>query len=370
MALLTLAVMLATLALGATSAAAASGRGGGALYSLTNAVGGNAVVRFDRGADGSLTSGGTFATGGLGSGDGLGSQGSVTLSDDGRWLLAVNPGSDDLSLFAVRGNRGGGGSSLALLDVVASGGDRPISVTVARNVVYVLNGGGAGNISGFTINRGQLVPLPGSTRPLSGAGVAPAQVQFSPDSRMLVVTEKGTNRIDTYIVDRRGMANGPSVNASSGMTPFGFDIARNGTLIVSEAFGGAPDASALSSYRLGDGALDLVSGSVATTETAACWVTITDNGKYVYTTNTGSASVTGYAVGQDGSLTLLDADGKTGATGAMPIDIALSANSEFLYTLNNGSYSLSMFRVNADGSLTNLGELTGLAVGMVGLAAR
>src|SRR5207248_1503530 len=117
-----------------------------AVYTLTNQVGGNAVAVFKRAADGTLTAAGTIATGGAGTGAGLGSQGAIALSDDGRWLFAVNAGSNDVSVFAVRP------SGLSLAGRTASGGTRPISLTIHRNVLYVLNAGGDGNISGFTVS--------------------------------------------------------------------------------------------------------------------------------------------------------------------------------------------------------------------------
>src|SRR6266850_6942887 len=159
-----------------------------AVYTITNQVAGNAVAVFARAADGTLTPAGSFATGGTGTGAGLGSQGAVTLSDDGRLLFAVNAGSNDVSVFQV------GPQELSLLSRTPSGGTLPISVTVSRNVVYVLNTGGAGNISGFTVgSTGGLTPIAGSTKSLSTAAAGPAEVSFSPDGRELVVTEKGTS---------------------------------------------------------------------------------------------------------------------------------------------------------------------------------
>jgi 6-phosphogluconolactonase len=362
--------VLCALAVAAALSAGAAARGragaGGAVYTSSNSPAGNVVIAYNRAEDGTLSMLGTFPTGGTGTGGGLGNQGAVTLSANGQWLLVVNAGSDNVSVFRVRG------SGLERTDVEGSGGDMPISVTISGNLVYVLNEGGMGNISGFRLGRGgDLVPLAGSSRPLSGAGVDPAQVSFSPNGKVLVVTEKNTNLIDTYTVSRDGLASGPSTHPSAGMTPFGFAFSPRGHVIVSEAFGGAPDASAMSSYGVSDGgSLALVSGSVGTTETAACWVVVTGNGKYTYTTNTGSASITGYRIGRDGSLTLLDADGVTGQTGAGPIDAALSANSRFLYTLDSGSDGISAFMVNADGSLSALPGVTGLPDGANGLAAR
>src|SRR2546425_8101980 len=175
-----------------------------AVYTLTNQVAGNAVAVFDRAADGTLTAAGTIATGGTGTGGGLGSQGAVALSDDGRRLFAVNAGSNDVSVFSV------GPAGLSLASRTASGGTLPISLTVHGNALYVLNAGGAGNISGVTVGAtGGLTPIPGSIQPLSATNVGPAQGSFSPDGRRLVVTEETTNLLDGYPVDPNGAARGP-----------------------------------------------------------------------------------------------------------------------------------------------------------------
>ena len=344
----------------------------GAVYTMSNDSAGNSVLAFNRASNGSLTPAGTFSTGGLGSGAALGNQGAVVLSGNNKLLFVVNPGSDELSVFSVRQN------GLDLRDKISSGGRNPISVTVQGNVVYVLNAGGnvgdADNISGFSIEcKGNLAPIPDSTRPLSAAVTNPAQIAFNKDGSVLVVTEKDTNMISTYTVDDDGVATGPNSQPSAGTTPFGFAINRRDQLIVSEAFGGAADASAVSSYDLSDdGTIQVISASVLTTETAACWVVITKNQKFAYDTNTGSASISGFNIDQNGAITLLDADGVTATTGAAPIDMALTKNSRFLYALNSGSASISLFSVNNnDGSLTSLGpDVTGLPPTANGLAAR
>jgi 6-phosphogluconolactonase (cycloisomerase 2 family) len=335
---------------------------------MTNDAAANAVKAFDRAADGALTPTGTFATGGAGSGAGLGSQGSLILSPDGRFLFAVNPGSNEISAFRVRG------SELILTDTAASNGEKPISLTFHSQRLVVLNAGGSGSITAFRVSAsGHLAPMAGSTQPLSNGGVGPstdpAQVSFTPDGRQLIVTEKATNLILTYTASQNGIAP-PVTHPSSGQTPFGFALHQN-ILIVSEAFGGAPDASAMSSYIVGHKALDVVTPSAPTTETAACWVVITGDGRYTYTTNTGSGSVTGYAVGDNGSLAILDADGVTGVTGpgSTPIDEALSRDSRFLYVLNSGTDTVSAFAIEWDGSLTPLGAVP-VAATSVGIAAK
>jgi 6-phosphogluconolactonase len=342
-------------------------RNPGAVYTLTNQTSGNAVAIFHRATDGSLAYAGAAPTGGLGTGAGLSSQGAVTLSDDGRHLIAVNAGSDDITLFAVTHE------GLTLVERIASGGVRPVSVAIRHHLVYVLNAGGSGNISAFTLAKDGLSPIAGSSRPLSSSNAGAAQVSFAPDGKSLVVTERFTNAIDVYSLGADGLASQPHAYASSGPTPFGFDFTTNGALIVSEAFGGAPDASAASSYAVDrDGQLSVVTGSLGTTETAACWLVVSKDGKYAYTANAGSSSITGYAVGQGGALTLLDADGVTASTGAGAgaLDLAVSGNGRFLYVLANRAGSVIGFRVRADGGLERVSVGAGLPAGTVGLAAR
>ncbi|MGH7751722.1 MAG: lactonase family protein, partial [Gemmatimonadales bacterium] len=346
---------------------AVSGAGNaGAVYVSTNATAGNEVLVFPRAGHGALGAPRAFATGGLGTGGGLGNQGAVVLNHANHRLFVANAGSNEVSVFAVV--PGG----LELLDRVASGGTLPVSIAVHRRLVYVLNAGGTGNVSGFVLDHDDnLRPLAGSTRPLSSSSADAAQVAFSPDGGVLVVTEKATNVIGTYTVGAGGIAAGPDAQPSAGATPFGFAFSRQGTLVVSEAFGGGPDASALSSYRVSPvGALSAISPSVGTTETAACWVVITGDGRFAYTSNTGSGTISGYGLSRAGELSLLDANGVTATTMAGPIDLALTRNDRFLYSLDSGAGTISAFRVEADGALAPAGGAAGLPAGGNGLAAR
>ncbi|MFN8597843.1 MAG: beta-propeller fold lactonase family protein [Anaerolineae bacterium] len=359
-------VLIASVALSGVGVAAAAGDTG-AVYTLTNNAAGNEVAIFNRAANGTLTAAGTVSTGGLGNGGGLGSQGALTLSQDHKWLFAVNAGSNEISVFAVSAH------GLKLVDKVASGGEQPISVTSHKNLVYVLNAGGSGNITGFTLGKhGKLTPIANSTRGLSNSGVGaapgPAQIEFSPKGDVLVVTEKATNLIDTYAVEG-GVAGNLTTHPSAGMTPFGFEFSKRGTLIVSEAAGGAANASSASSYAVNDDSFELLSAAVPTNQTAACWVVVTKNGKYAYTANAGSGSIATFRVEHDGGLKLLNgAAGSTGA-GSHPSDMALSTNSHFLYVLANTTQSIGAFEVQVDGSLTAVSGVNGLPASSAGLAA-
>src|SRR5260370_20860311 len=206
----------------------------GDVYVMTNQTTGNSVMVFHRDAAGMLSFVGSFASGGNVAGRGgdlLGPQNSLVLSEDERLLFTVNAGSNSVSVFAVSGDQ------LKLVDIVRSGGVMLVSLAVKHDLVYVVNAGGTPNISGFRIGpeTNRLVPLEGSTQNLpGGAAAAPAQVSFIPDGSVLVVTEKGTNLIDTFIVDE-GLAQ-PGVSfASSGTTPFGFAFSHDNIAIVSDA---------------------------------------------------------------------------------------------------------------------------------------
>ncbi len=340
----------------------------GAVFTLSNEASGNSVLVYSRQADGSLTFKDAYPTGGLGTGSGLGSQGAVALSRNGRWLFAVNAGSDQISVLALRPD-----GKLVLTDVVDSGGSQPVSLTVEESTLYVLNAGGSGNITGFKISKkGHLSPLAGSTQPLSNSGVgaapAVAQISLSPEGHTLVVTEKSTDLIDTYAVED-GIASAPTTHPSSGPTPFGFAFNKHGYLVVSEAFGGQAGLSALSSYAVEVDEFNLISPSVGTTQTAACWVVISKNGNYAYTTNAGSGSISSYSIGKGGDLTLLDAAaGLTGA-GSTPIDMAIDNSGALLYALSAGTHTISAFQVLADGSLAAINTIN-VPAGAVGLAAR
>lgn len=268
-----------------------------AVYVQTNDAAKNEVLAFERGTDGALAPKGAYATGGRGTGEPhLPSQSSIVISGDGRHLLVVNAGSDELSLFAIEDG------GLALLDHVASGGSVPTSVAVTDDLVYVLNNG-TPNIAGFRISEAGLVELEGSDRPLSAADADPAAISFSPDGRTLAATERGTDSISAYAIDERGYADGPVTIASAGKTPYGFDFTAEGAMIVTEAFGGAVGEAAASSYSLTDaGKVAPVSGSVGDTRTEVCWAAVTNDGQLAYVTNFGDGTISSYEIADDGGL--------------------------------------------------------------------
>jgi 6-phosphogluconolactonase (cycloisomerase 2 family) len=356
-ALLLAALATAVLAIVVPAASAASRNA--AVYTITNAATGNGVAAFSRGANGALTPLATYAAGGNGTGANLGSQGAVALSDDGKLLFAVNAGSDSISEFAVREDGG-----LKLLSTFSSNGALPTSLTIHKNVLYVLDAGGAGSITGYKIDgQGGVELLATSTQPLLGTN--PAQVAFSPDGSELVVTEKGTSTLDTFQVGPHGYAQPGVSSPSAGGTPFGFQFDSLGRAFVSEAAGSA------SSYAVDASGAHTISGAVVTHQAAPCWLVVTPNGEWAYTANAGAGTISGFSIAADGNIALLDASGATGSFGAgsHPLDEAVSTDGQFLYVLVDGHHTIGGFRINADGSLTPLGEVGALPAGAVGLAS-
>jgi len=331
----------------------------GAVYAMTNAASGNQIVVFDRDAEGMLTKTGSISTGGTGTGialDALGSQGSLELSEDHRWLVAVNAGSNEISVFRVRRD------GLDFVDKTDSGGALPVSVTVFHNIVYTLNAGDSANITGFRLSlKGRLTPLTNSTRSL-GAGRF-AQVGFDPESETLVVSDKANSRILVYSVGDDGLPGmNPVTSTSYGTTPFGFIFDQQGHLLVVEA-----TTNAVSSYKiLPDDTLDVISGSVPNGQKAACWIAGNERGD-VFTANPGTSSISAYKA-RHGVVALLNGVAGTGNT---PLDLSITRDGHFLYALDPTYGTIDMFKIEPDGSLTSLGTVAGgFSIFAQGIAAR
>ncbi len=371
------AVAVVAAAIAAPAASASTGArhffpgnpgGGGAVFVQTDNTAGNAVVAYQRAADGTLTLAGTYPTGGLGgvldgsAVDHLASQGSLVYDRQHGLLYAVNAGSDTVSVFAVSGDR------LALRQVVWSGGTFPVSVTVHGDYVYVLNALGSGSVYGYRVSGGQLSPIPGSSRSLNLTPVTgpnqytntPGQVAFTPDGSALIVTTKANgNDIDVFSVGWGGqLSASPAVNSEPGAVPFAISYDRDGNVLIAEA---GPDA--LATFTLSGGVLTQL--HIADTgQTATCWVARA--GRYFYVSNAGSASVSGYTVGAGGSLTAL---GNT-TTAAGTVDATSAAHGHFLYVQTGGAGIVDEFAVSPGGSLTQIGSVTVAgAVGGEGIAA-
>jgi 6-phosphogluconolactonase len=337
-----------------------SGRGH-FLYSESNESVTNRIFIYQINNDGSLSSQGSANSGGAGAGEGLGSQGALAISGDHEWLFAVNAGDNSVSSFKVHDD-----GSLALAHTENSGGKKPVSLSVFGNLLYVLNFD-SDNIHGFRIGtNGTLTDIDGSTRSLSGTGVVPPQISFTPDGRWLIVTEKATNKISSFKVGNNGSVAPDVVTASTGETPFGFNFGRDGYMIVSNAAGGAAGAGSATSYHIaGNGVPHEVNGAVPNDQGAPCWVATTRFGRFAFVSNTGSNSVSSYYVAPGGKLFLVNK--AAASTDNAPADIVVAANNFNVYELNVKSGTIGEYRRSFLGGLQPIGTVSGLPVPVTGL---
>jgi 6-phosphogluconolactonase len=340
-----------------------SGTASGAVYVQTNAAP-NEVIAFRRAEDGSLDRIGSVATGGGGDGSPhLQSQGSVTLTGDGQYLLVTNAATDDLSVFSVAAD-----GSIELRERVHTGAT-PRSVAEHDGLVVALNTGEPG-IASFRLHADGIARMEGGDQALDASDADPAQVTFSPDGSMVVITERGTDSIVTYELTAEGTFGASSEIPSEGPTPYGFAFTSGGTLIVTEAFRAEKGAAAASSYALEDGSLVVRTSSVGNGRSEICWVVVTPNDRFAFTTNFADGAVSRYAIAPDGSLSLEDAtagmsvDGKPGLR-----DEDLSSDGLFLYAIDADGGSIYGWSVEAEGTLEPIGAWDGLPATVAGLAA-
>ena len=347
------------LALAIPGVATAHSGADGFVYTETNAATGNAIVAYARADGGTLSWLGTYPTHGLGTGSGLGTQGEVILAGGGKWLLAVNAGSNDISTFRVSDD-----GRLTLTDRTGSQGISPVSLTAHGSFVYVLDAGGSGNIAGFWVDGGKLHRIADSVRPLSGSATNPAEVAFSTNGRFIVVTERATNMLDTYAVDSDGMVGWAKTTASSGPVPYGFAFDNRNHPIVSEAAN-----STLSSYWLsGSAGATVISASVPTGGIAACWVAVSPNGRWAFDSNAHGGTISSFMVHANGSITLsLSVAGNTGV-GSAPLDLQVSSDGRFLYVNLAGTHVISGYWIGAGGMLVAVSGAPVIPAGTSGIA--
>jgi 6-phosphogluconolactonase (cycloisomerase 2 family) len=349
--------LLAAAVLGAAAAAGAARSSDvvGRVYVNDNTTGVNTVAGFARHADGTLTplAGSPFTAGGAGTGHGLASQGSLQRSADGRYLLAVDAASDEISVLRIKPD-----GSLQVADVVPSNGDDPVSIAVHDDLVYVANAGAAAtNYTGFTLNAGgRLRALRGSTVSLP-ADSQPGDVLFSPDGSRLAGTRVNTSLIDSFTVGADGLlAAAPgSPFRAQGLGPFGSEFRPTDStqLFVSNAHDGAGRGTVSAFSVAADGALSSIGASpFPDRQTAPCWVELSHDGRYLFAVNTADGTISSYAVAPNGSLTLLGSTALR-APGRAPIDARLSPDGSTLWVVEAGNGAIAGFSV-AGGTLTEL----------------
>ena len=373
---------------------------GGAVYVMSNLAEGNTIVAFHRDEQGGITRQAEVSTGGKGSGPGplppefgnsgqsplpLESQDSLIATEDGRFLIAVNAGTNDISVLEI--TRDG----LRLTDKAPSAGIFPVTLAYHHGLVYVVNLGGQPTLDSspgtptmtgfFLTESGKLRHIPGSTRVTGNFGSAPADIVFDPEGRYLVLAERPTNLLDVFPVKDDGTVGEKVVTPSNNPTPFGMAFTPKGILVVTESVDQTPrfpfvNASTTSTYRIReDGTLETVSRAVPDTQTAACWVRFSKNQHFAFVVNSPSGTVSTYALSGDGELNLVSGiAADTGGRTSAPIDEAITPDGKYLYVdaPHLGAPNIGEvrgWRVNKDGSLTPVSSVGGLPISFSGIVA-
>jgi len=357
---LRLGIGLAPIAIAAAVAAgnaSAASNVVGHVYVNDNTAGVNTIAAFDRHADGTLTPvpGSPFPAGGAGTGAGIGSQGALQTTSDGKYLLAVDAGSNEISVLRIGPD---GGLKAVGSGPVSSGGIEPVSIAIHDDLVYVANAGNGGsNYTGFTLNPGgHLRPVANSTVTLPD-GSTPGDILFNGDGTRVVGARVGTSLIDSFTVgaDGRLTAAPGSPFAAQGPGPFGSEFRPTDPteLYVSNAHGGAGNGTVSAFSDGSDGTLTSIGASpFADFQTAPCWVEISSDGQFLFTVNTASNSISRYSIGSDGSLGLIGSTPLATANAGAE-DARLAPDGGTLWVVDTGAGAISAFAVDG-GNLTEL----------------
>ncbi len=339
--------------------AVSSCRGGGgageagSVYVMTNSTAANTVLVFERSDNGGLEPQGSFDTQGKGAGstaNPLSSQGALALSRDGRWLLAVNAGSNEITVFKVTSE------GLEFASKTSSLGQFPASVSSYGSMVVVLNKRSVPpNITAFSMDKnGVLTANSGTTRQLPPGNYS--QVGFSPNGRWLVASGESINLLLAYQVNGSNLAADPIIAESSGRGPAGFTFDESGNLLVAEA-----SSNSVSSYSVSSDGLKPITASLSTGQTGPRWLAVA--GEFVYVMNSSSGSIGSFAISNtvSGQLSL------TGAAfaGAGFTELTVSSDGRYLYAIDTSNRAVISFAIGSDGKLTSsgsVGALFGLSV--------
>jgi len=235
---------------------------------------------------------------------------------------------------------------------------------------------GMPSITGFTVaDNGELDPIADSTRELSGGPAsACAQLSFNPAGDTLIVSQWIHDRIDTFTVGEDGVAEGPIANETTGFGPFGFAFDPEGRLLTSENFMQLEGEAGVASYEIDtEGALTPIGETVKYGETDPCWVVVTPDGQFAYVAAFGPGPIaqvaspesrrgviSSFRIGTDGALESLDP--QAGDAGVGVSDIAMAGDGRYLYAINSFEGTIKGFAVGDDGSLTMITAVGGLPI--------
>lgn len=339
-----------------------------ALFVETDASAGNSVLSYRQASDGTISFSGRYVTGGLGAtsagatADPLASQDGLVLANHGANLIATNPGSDTVTVFAVEGTH------LNVEQQLPSGGLFPDSIATSGNLVAVLNAGGAGSVAEFQWFNGRLVPLAGQVRSLELSNSTlpdfhhgPGQLGFTPNGQHLIVTTKlSTNSYDVFSVGANGaLGAAPRITVAVNELPFSFVFDAAGNVVATEA-----SNSSITTYRVNaNGTLSSL-GTVTDGAAALCWVSGANG--FFYGSNAGSGTVSSFTETSAGAPVLVNTTAATAHAGTT--DSVVSPDGKFFYVESGGAGTIDAFAIGSNGSLTQIETIFNIPVASEGLA--
>lgn len=323
----------------------------GAAFALTNRASDNQVVAFSRDSSGKLTETGTYSTGGRGQGVDFDTSYGLTLSEDNKYLYAVSPADDKISVFEVNG------SCLQRIQVIY-GGDQPLSFAIRQGIAYALDGSVATTgIFGFHVGSdGTLAPITNETIPTSTPIGVPGSIIFTPDGQYVIVTNKVGSTIDAFPIDANGNAGSPITTKSAHQRPFSANFAKTGKLLIVDS--GLPtfNNAGLSTYTVeSSGKLSTITPFAGNQQTDGCWVVPTPDSKYAYTSNFISGTLSSFSLDANTEATLIAGVAANQGKNSNPVDLSMSSDGKYLYNLLRGFGSISAHEIQSDGSLKNIG---------------
>lgn len=325
------------------------------IYSMSNDAAQNMILAFSQQNNGAIQLEASYAAKGGGSGSRLESQGAITILNN--WLFAVNAGTNTIASFEILDN-----GILRFADTVDAGGQVPVSITAFQNRVYVVNAGSS-SISGYYVNdQGIFTVISNSSKPLSKPNAMPAQISFTANGQMLMVTESAVNTVTCYLMDGSGRPYAPSSYMSSGETPGGFCFIGN-YIVMSQAKNNLAEQGTVSSYNAW-GVGNPISGPLCAQQTGTSRVAA--YGQVVYALNSGSNSISSFIMNKYGALQLKEM--MAAVTGDGPSAIAVNKDAKTLYQVNSVSRSMSGYKIAGNFALSKAGEITGLPPAVSGLA--
>jgi DNA-binding beta-propeller fold protein YncE len=232
----------------------------------------------------------------------------------------------------------------------------PVAIAATGNLFYVANAEGSVSAYAVADDGSSAAELPGSPFP---AGAGPVAVAAANGPSVLYVANSRSNNVSGYSLDpATGLPTPlPGSPYPAGERPVSIAVDPyagpnpSGVRLVLVANRLSNDVSAFT--MSGEGSLSPVPGSPFPAGTSPSGVSAADGYPlgFTYVANSQSNNVSGYSIDNaTGVLTLVP--GSPFASGTLPSGVAVASNDRWVYAANSGSNTLSVFAVGQGGVLT------------------